>query len=196
MPSMRPPRKTAFARAAIAILWIACPRCKAQAALLMEEPYGFFGAINPTGHTAVYFERICAETPVKLRRYARKRPETALEVFEIPQIPGYRPMSRHNKNIDESQVTTAYAIPIALANPYLAGGLFVDYLVRGRYHLIPRDPVVLQPDDSSALTAPARLNENRASDGAQVPGAGSGSSAQTQISKTESGLKGTGAADE
>ena len=34
----------------------------------MEEPYGFFGALNPTGHNAIYFERICAETPVKLRR--------------------------------------------------------------------------------------------------------------------------------
>jgi hypothetical protein len=36
----------------------------------MEEPYGFFGALNPTGHDAVYFERICAETPIKLRRCA------------------------------------------------------------------------------------------------------------------------------
>src|SRR5580700_8838420 len=40
----------------------------AQSALLMEEPYGFFGTLNPTGHNAIYFERICAETPVKLRR--------------------------------------------------------------------------------------------------------------------------------
>src|SRR5208283_3729494 len=39
----------------------------AQAALLMEEPYGFFGTLNPTGHNAIYFERIGAETPVKLR---------------------------------------------------------------------------------------------------------------------------------
>ena len=46
----------------------ACGRGFAQAALLMEEPYGFFGIVNPTGHTAIYFDRICAETPVKLRR--------------------------------------------------------------------------------------------------------------------------------
>ena len=45
-----------------------CSRGRAQAALLMEEPYGIFGALNPTGHNAIYFERICAETPVKLRR--------------------------------------------------------------------------------------------------------------------------------
>ncbi len=43
-------------------------RGQAQAALLIEQPYGFFGAANPTGHNAIYFERICAETPVKLRR--------------------------------------------------------------------------------------------------------------------------------
>jgi hypothetical protein len=45
-----------------------CARGHAQSALLMEEPYGFFGALNPTGHNAIYFERICAETPVKVRR--------------------------------------------------------------------------------------------------------------------------------
>jgi hypothetical protein len=44
------------------------PRAGAQVTLLMEEPYGFFGTINPTGHTAIYFARICAETPVQLRR--------------------------------------------------------------------------------------------------------------------------------
>ena len=45
-----------------------CAQGHAQSALLMEEPYGFFGTLNPTGHNAIYFERICAETPVKLRR--------------------------------------------------------------------------------------------------------------------------------
>jgi hypothetical protein len=38
--------------------------------MLMEEPFGLFGFMNPTGHDAVYFARICAETPVKLRRCA------------------------------------------------------------------------------------------------------------------------------
>ena len=36
----------------------------------MAEPFGLFGFLNPTGHDAVYFQRICAETPVKLRRCA------------------------------------------------------------------------------------------------------------------------------
>jgi hypothetical protein len=36
-------------------------------ALLMEEPYGQFGAFNPTGHAAVYLNHICASSPTELR---------------------------------------------------------------------------------------------------------------------------------
>ena len=43
-------------------------RAYGDAALLIEEPYGFFGSINPTGHSAIYLNRVCAETPTKLRR--------------------------------------------------------------------------------------------------------------------------------
>ncbi len=332
-----------------------CARAHAQAALLMEEPYGFFGALNPTGHNAVYFERICADTPVKLRRcgpgelgaviaryqgidgydwvaiplvpylysvenaadvpahvdhdmvvqlrscyreehlqdlgpnlspgnlvhggwtqllgaayerriyafrfetteaqddalieklnalpnrtrfdllfsncadfarvilndyfprtfrrsifpdagmttpkqityklarFGRKNPGTDLEVFEIPQIPGYRRGSHSAKTIDESFVTTIYAIPIALMNPYLAGGLFVDYLVRGRYHLIPKTPIVLGPDNLAALTAPSLTQENSASAGEQVPGAVAATSTATRANQD---LQGTSATDE
>ena len=62
-------RKTRIFTFVFIILWVfCCARGRAQAALLMEEPYGIFGALNPTGHIAIYFERICAETPVTLRR--------------------------------------------------------------------------------------------------------------------------------
>jgi hypothetical protein len=39
-----------------------------EVALLVEEPYGFFGSIVPTGHTAIYLNHICAESPTTLRR--------------------------------------------------------------------------------------------------------------------------------
>lgn len=322
MPTLRHQRTFAFALMVLGFLSCICPRCRAQAALLMEEPYGFFGAVNPTGHNAIYFERICAETPVRLRRcepgepgaviaryqgisgydwvavplipylysvenaadvpehvdhdtvvrlrdkyreahllslgmnlpagnlvrggwtqlvgaayerriyayrfqtseeqddafiarmnstqnhshfqllysncadfarvilnfyfprtfrrsifpdagmttpkqlayklvrYSRKHPETQLTVFEIPQVPGYRRSSHTNKSVAESLIKTGYAIPIALVNPYLAGGIFVDYLVRGRFHLIPKHPDVLGPEHLAALTSPAIPKEN------------------------------------
>jgi hypothetical protein len=39
----------------------------ASAALFMEEPYGAFGAMNPTGHAAVYLNHVCADSPIVLR---------------------------------------------------------------------------------------------------------------------------------
>ena len=327
MLSMRKIRIFTFVFIIIGAFSFYCSRGRAQAALLMEEPYGIFGALNPTGHNAIYFERICAETPVELRRcqpgemgaviaryqgidgydwvaiplvpylyavenpanvpahvdrdtvnrlrnryreahleslgdnlspgnfvhggwtqlvgaayerriyafrfqttreqddsliklmnagpnrssfdllfsncadfsrvilnhyfprsferslfpdagmttpkqitykltrYGRKHPETQLTVFEIPQVPGYRRGSHSVKGIDESFATTVYAVPITVMNPYLAGGLFVDYMVRGRYHPIPKHPEILGPENLSALTAPALPEENSASTG-------------------------------
>jgi hypothetical protein len=43
-------------------------RAYGNVALLVEEPYGFFGSINPTGHSAIYLNRVCAESPTVLRR--------------------------------------------------------------------------------------------------------------------------------
>jgi hypothetical protein len=40
----------------------------ANVSLLIEEPYGFFGSLNPTGHAAIYLNHVCAETPTLLRR--------------------------------------------------------------------------------------------------------------------------------
>jgi hypothetical protein len=301
---------------------LVCARVHAQAALLMEEPYGFFGTLNPTGHNAIYFERICAETPVKLRhcdaneagvviarysgisgydwvaiplvpylysvedignvpahvdrdsvalmrdryhethllslgegvkagdfwhggwsqllgvayerriyafrfatteaqddalieklndgenrshfdllynncadfargvlntyfphtfkrslfpdagvttpkqiayklvRYAKKHPELELAVFDIDQVRGYRRPSHSNKSIAESLTTTLYAVPIMLVNPYLAGGLFVDYLVRGHYKIIPKGVATLEPASLFSLTSPSDTEEN------------------------------------
>jgi hypothetical protein len=72
---------------ALAALSAVCPQGDAQAALLMEEPYGFFGALNTTGHDAVYFERICAATPIKLRRCAAGEPGTVFTRYQ--GIAGY-----------------------------------------------------------------------------------------------------------
>jgi hypothetical protein len=39
----------------------------ASVALLMEEPFGGFGAMNPTGHAAVYLNHVCAASTTELR---------------------------------------------------------------------------------------------------------------------------------
>ncbi len=121
----------------------------------------------------------------KLERYARKHPETQLAVFEIPQVPGYRRQSRSNKDIAESLATTGYAVPIVLLNPYVAGGIFVDYLTRGRYHVIPPHPQLVEPDNLRVLTAPpppSAQNPTRAAAGA--PGASSSGSTEAATAAT------------
>jgi hypothetical protein len=319
------------------------PACHAQAALLLEEPYGFFGAINPTGHVAIYFENICAETPVSLRRcepgefgavvaryegmsghdwvavplipylysvenithvpdradrktvtnlrdqyheahllptlgsrlragsivqggwsqlvgvaydrriyafrfattpreddaliarlnsspnqshfdllfnncadfargvlnsyfpktfhrnvfpdagmttprqiayrlvrYARKHPEAQLTVFDIAQVPGNRRLSHSNKSVAQSLSTTAYAIPIVLMNPYLAGGLFVDFLLNGRHDPVPRGVKTLDAENLFALTSPHPTAQNHPSASSQATGIATFSSTERQ----------------
>ena len=338
----RTPRAVAFALILIGLLACGVPRAGAQVTLLMEEPYGFFGTVNPTGHTAIYFARICAETPVQLRRchadeqgsviaryqgihgydwvamplipylfsvenvsevpqradkatvrrlrthyhedhledlvgsegnlvrggwdqlvgssyerkiyafrfdtteeqddavvlrlnsranrskfnllygncadfardilnvyfphtfhryvfpdvfmttpkqltytlihYARKHPELQLSVFTIPQIPGSRRNSHSNKTVAGSLMTTAYVVPIAVFNPYLATGLFVDYLVQGRYPSGLGKPPALHPDGLWALSSCGSGVEN--ADAAKVAPAGDWAHASPPIPVT------------
>ena len=42
-------------------------KAHADAALLLEEPFGEFGNMNPTGHAAIYLNRVCAASPTELR---------------------------------------------------------------------------------------------------------------------------------
>ncbi|WP_420238931.1 hypothetical protein ACOBR2_04855 [Telmatobacter bradus] len=338
----------------LALALLAGDRAQAQAALLMEEPYGFFGTLNPTGHNAVYLARVCTVTPVKLRRcqpgeagsviaryqgiegydwiaiplvpylyavkneedapshvdsetvrrlrihyrevylgdlgdnlpeggflhggwselvgvsyerrifafrfntteaqddrliadlnarantthfnllynncadFARqllnhyyprvfkrsifpdagmttpkqiayklmrlghKHPEMRLTVYEIPQIPGYRKHSHSNKDISESLVTTAYAVPLAVSNPYLTGGIFVDYLVRGRSHLVPKHPLLLGPEQLSLLTGQSETAENAGGNRSQAGQApeSSSSSAGNEVQELKKQLQG------
>lgn len=51
----------------IVIALLTATRGYASVSLLMEEPYGDFGAFNPTGHAAVYLNHVCAQSPIELR---------------------------------------------------------------------------------------------------------------------------------
>jgi hypothetical protein len=331
--------------ATVALLIAAAQRLSAQAALLLEQPYGVFGRLNPTGHAAIYLERVCADTPVQLRlcragengavisrykgldgydwvaiplipylysvdspdqvphevdqesvnrlrqhykearlgewgqdlpkgsffyggwtelvgtaydrrtyafrfettleqdekliarfnglpnhshfnllfnncadfdrlilkeyfpgkfhrtifpdagittpkrlayglvQYAKKHPEMHLTVLEIPQVPGYRHVSRADRGVTESIITNGYVIPIVILNPYVAGGLFADYLARGRYHLIPRNPPTADAWSLDTLLQPGKPSpESGSSSATGAPSANGGIDVRLPVS--------------
>jgi hypothetical protein len=105
----------------------------------------------------------------KLVRYARKHPETQLALIDIPQVPGYRRHSRRNKSIALSFITNGLIVPIAFLNPYIAGGIAVDYLLFGRYPLPLKEAQVLAPENMGPLTPPAGSGQSPNSASTLVP---------------------------
>ncbi len=58
---------------ALVLLLLVCamaPKLRADATLFLGEPYGHYGSLVPMGHSAVYLNRVCATSPVHLRRCA------------------------------------------------------------------------------------------------------------------------------
>jgi hypothetical protein len=72
---------------AILILGAAWTSAHAEIAILMEEPYGTFGHMNPTGHAAVYLNHICAVTPTELRPC--KPGEAGVVISRYHRVAGY-----------------------------------------------------------------------------------------------------------
>jgi hypothetical protein len=60
---------------------------RADAALLLEEPFGGFGAMNPTGHVAIFLNRVCADTPTLLRPC--REDEVGVVLSRYHRIDGY-----------------------------------------------------------------------------------------------------------
>jgi hypothetical protein len=72
----------------VAFMWVIRGlRAHADAALLMEEPYGEFGAFNPTGHAAIYLNHICADSPTRLRPCRQGEPGAVISRYH--KIDGY-----------------------------------------------------------------------------------------------------------
>jgi hypothetical protein len=66
-PGLKRVWKGSFKLVCLFVLLMAGLRAHASVAFLMEEPFGEFGAMNPTGHAAVYLNHICAASPTELR---------------------------------------------------------------------------------------------------------------------------------
>jgi hypothetical protein len=71
----------------LALISLADSRANAAAVLLLEEPFGHFGALTATGHAAVYLPRVCASSPIVLRRC--KEGETGIVLSRYDAIGGY-----------------------------------------------------------------------------------------------------------
>jgi hypothetical protein len=82
--------KRSWVRAALdLVVFVFCVTCSAHASvsLLLEEPYGQFGAMNPTGHAAVYLSHICADGPTHLRMC--RQGEYGAVISRYHKIDGY-----------------------------------------------------------------------------------------------------------
>src|ERR1700722_17879433 len=80
-------KSVALTTLAVAILIMGTVLARADAALLMEEPYGEFGAMTPTGHAAIYLNHICAESPTRLRPCKPHEPGAVISRYH--KIDGY-----------------------------------------------------------------------------------------------------------
>lgn len=112
------------------------PAFASKIALLLEEPYGEFGSVNPTGHAAIYLTGVCAETPVVLRRCYPG--ETGVVLSRYHKVDGYDWMAIPLLPYLYA-VNGANQIP-AEASPGLANRLRDDYRRTYLMDYIPDDP--------------------------------------------------------
>lgn len=100
---------------ALAMMYV--PRAKADATLLLEEPYGHFGAFTATGHAAVYMSRICADSPSVLRGCADG--ETGIVLSRYNKVAGYDwlavPLIPYLYAVEESDDIPLFANPKLVA---------------------------------------------------------------------------------
>jgi hypothetical protein len=73
----------------MSLLWLllGATTTRADVALLLEEPFGTFGGLNPTGHAAIYLSRVCADSLFSLRRCVDG--EQGVVISRYHRIAGY-----------------------------------------------------------------------------------------------------------
>ena len=89
----------------------------ADATLLLEEPYGHFGAFTATGHAAVYLSGVCAESPTALRPC--REGETGIVLSRYNKVAGDDwlaiPLIPYLYAVDEPDNVPLYANPKIVA---------------------------------------------------------------------------------
>src|ERR1700691_6139375 len=71
----------------IGLLLLSAGMARPAVTLLLEEPFGTFGGMNPTGHAAVYLSHVCAASPLSLRRC--REGEQGVVISRYHRISGY-----------------------------------------------------------------------------------------------------------
>jgi hypothetical protein len=121
---------------------VARASARADAALLLEEPFGGFGAMNPTGHAAIFLNRVCADTPTLLRPC--REGEEGVVLSRYHRIDGYDwlaiPLIPYLYAVDDPS-----NIP-ATADPKLETRLRDEWRRQHLQSMVPDDPRHEVPD--------------------------------------------------
>ncbi len=107
------PRAVAAPLVVFALWFLPGSLCRAQAALLLEGADGVSAFLQPTGHVAVYFARICADSPTRLRRCAPGELGAVISRYE--GIAGYdwlaMPLLPYLYSVDDPSAVTSRVDP-------------------------------------------------------------------------------------
>jgi len=144
--------------------WLVCcllcfsARLHGSMTLFVEEPYGPFGALSPTGHAAIYLTNVCAETPTSLRRC---RPgESGVVISRYSHIHGYDwiaiPLVPYLYAVDQPDKILEWS------NPKAVSVLRQSYRNQYLRELVPED------DSSGAWTQLVGVAYNRRIYGLQI----------------------------
>jgi hypothetical protein len=123
------------------LLVSASTRSYADIALLLQEPYGRFGSLNPTGHAAVYLTRICAASPTILRRCVAG--ETGVVISRYHGIGGFDwiaiPLMPYLYAVEQADQVPAFA------DADMVASLRDQYRVAHLQEMIPDEPGGTRP---------------------------------------------------
>ena len=78
---MRSKLAKSFVFFSVMLACFAPAQLRAQATLLLEEPFSYDGTFAGTGHAAVYLSRVCAESPTVLRRCQPGEPGSVISRY-------------------------------------------------------------------------------------------------------------------
>jgi len=135
-------RSTLQVLLACACLIFACSSARADASLLLEEPFGTFGHMNPTGHAAIWLDHVCADSPTHLRPCREGEPGVVISRYH--RVGGYdwvaMPLLAYLYAVDDVS-----EIPDS-ASPGLELRLRDDYRRAHLEELAPDDPRQEIPD--------------------------------------------------